>query len=69
MADRLAHPTNLPVATLVDRQTKRAWFGLRNPRWCRDAIFEFNAVTQRADTSGRDISTVDLGEVFLLDAV
>ena len=58
MADRLAHPPHLAVATLVDRDAQHAGTGLGDVGRGRESIVQLDALAQPADRAGADRTAV-----------
>ena len=66
MADRVAHPAHLAVASFVDRDAQQVRRRQRDLRRRGDAVLERDALAEHAHRRGRG-SSRDLGQVLLLD--
>ena len=69
MADGLAHPPDLAVAALVDRDAQHPRARLGHLRRRRRAVVELDAVAQPAHRPRRHRTAADRGQVLLVDAV
>ena len=69
VADGLAHPPDLAVAALVDRDPQHAGAGLGDLGRGGHAVLELDAVAQPAQRARADLAAVDGGQVLLVDAV
>src|SRR5436190_938386 len=68
VADRLAHPFHLPVATLVDRQLDLRRAETACPRGRGEAVLELDAADEPFERSVVGLA-VDVDDIRLLDAV
>ena len=69
VADGLAHPADLAVAALVDRDPQHAGTRLRHLRRRRRPVVELDAVAQAAHGAGAHRAAADRGQVLLVEPV